>query len=156
MRMELVSKLGVRLPGGGLLEFGTTRDRALLELQRLEQLERFAEFGTAPTAFVRGTAWTGRVRLGDRWLEASAGPDGLLAEIRVARAIEAPWHAPTAVPVLYRGIDVFDRPIAEIEFLLDAMDPGAERDLRLTGVSGYALSATLTDPGRADPLTYAT
>ena len=58
----------------------------------------------------------------------------------------------TAVPVLYRGIDVFDHPIAEIEFLLDAMEPGigigTERDLRLTGLSGHALTATLVDPSR--------
>lgn len=152
VNIELVSKLGARLPqGGGLLEFGTTRDQAL---QRLEH------FGPTQTSFVRGSPWTARVRIGDRWIEAGAGAEGLLTEIRVVRAIEATWPEPTPIPVLYRGIDVFDHPMAEIEFLLNAMDPGTgtgvdigtgtgiERDLRLTGLSGYALSATLVDPSR--------
>jgi hypothetical protein len=140
MEIELVSKLGARLPrGGGLLEFGTTQEQALRRLERLPPVQ---------TGFVCGTAWTGRVRVGDCWIEASAGVDGLLSEIRVARAVEAPWHEASAVPVRYRGIDVFDHPIAEVQFLLDAMDPGTERDLRLTGVSGYAMSATLVDLSR--------
>jgi hypothetical protein len=141
MEIELVSKLGARLPrGGGLLEFGTTREQALRRLGRLRP--------PVDTGFVRGTAWTGRVLVGDRWIEASGGVDGLLGEIRIARASEAPGHEASAIPVRYRGIDVFDHSIAEVAFLLDAMDPGVERDLRLTGVSGYALSATLVDLSR--------
>jgi hypothetical protein len=160
VNIELVSKLGARLPqDGGLLKFGTTQDQALQQLER---------FGPTQTSSARAAPWTARVRIADRWIEAAAGPDALLTEIRVARAIDAPaWHEAPAIHtihVLYRGIDVFDHPMAEIEFLLDAMEPSAgtgpglgtsgststsrERDLRLTGLSGYALSATLVAPSR--------
>ena len=154
MRIELVSKLGARLPGDGApLQFGATEADAR---RRLE-----SQIGPAQTSFASGMSWAWRARIGDRWVEASAGGDGLLAEIRVARAmIEAEVDDAAGIPVLYRGIDVFEHTMAEIEFLLGAgAGAGANTgtstgvsDLRLTGVSsGYALSVTLLDLTRPQP-----
>ena len=143
MQIELVSELGARLPrGAGPLEFGATEADARRRLEGLVEPAR--------TSFARGTSWSWRARIGDRWVEASAGGDGLLGEIRVARAIEG--VAPAAddlarIPVVYRGIDLFEHTMAEVEFLLGAGAGagGGIRDLRLTGVSGHALSVTLVD-----------
>jgi hypothetical protein len=143
MEIELVSKLGARLPhGGGLLSFGTTE---------LEARRRLGGLLAEPerTSFGRGAAWGWRVAVGDRWIEASAGSDGLLGEIRVARAIEAARNGPAGMPVVYRGIDLFKLAIAEIEFLLGAVEDGIGGDLRLTGLSGYAECATLVDLSRS-------
>jgi hypothetical protein len=155
MRIELVSRLGARLPGdGGPLEFGATEADAR---RRLEGL-----VGPVRTPFAGGVPWGWRARIGDRWVEANAGGDGLLGEIRVARAmIGAAVQGAAGIAVVYRGIDVFEHTMAEIEFLLGAgmgagagANPGANSssgagsgvsDLRLTGVSGYALSVTLLD-----------
>jgi hypothetical protein len=141
MRIELVSKLGARLPGDGApLQFGATEADAR---RRLE-----SRIGPAQTSFACGVSWGWRARLGDRWVEAGSGGDGLLGEIRVARAmIEADADDAAGIPVMYRGIDVFEHTMAEIEFLLGASagTAGDIRDLRLTGVSGYALSVTLLD-----------
>ena len=137
MRIELVSELGARLPGdGGPLEFGGT------EAEVRRRLE--SPVGPAQTSFAYGVSWGWRARIGDRWVEASSGGDGLLGEIRVARAMIEDRAA--GIPVVYRGIDVFEHPMAEIEFLLGAGD--GIRDLRLTGVSGHALSVTLLDLSR--------
>jgi hypothetical protein len=137
MRIELVPKLGARLPGdGGPLEFGATEADAG---RRLESL-----IGPAQTSFACGVSWGWRARIGDRWVEAGAGGDGLLGEIRVARAMIG--DGVDGIPVVYRGIDVFEHTMAEIEFLLGA--GGGIRDLRLTGVSGYPLSVTLLDLSR--------
>jgi hypothetical protein len=135
MEIELVPEFGARLPRGALV-FGTTEDEArhLLEW-----------FGQPRKSFVRGIRWSWRVRIADRWVQASAGGDGLLGEIRVMRAIEYADGEPAGIPVIYRGIDVFQHRIAEIEFLLG---PGADPELRLTGMDGHAQSATLTDPTR--------
>jgi hypothetical protein len=135
MEIELVPEFGARLPRGALV-FGTTEDdaRHLLEW-----------FGQPQKSFVCGIRWSWRVRIADRWVAASAGGDGLLGEIRVMRAIEYADGEPAGIPVIYRGIDVFEHQIAEIEFLLG---PGAGPGLRLTGMDGYAQSATLTDPTR--------
>jgi len=38
--------------------------------------------------------------------------------------------------------------MAEVEFLLGAIEGGVSGDLRLTGTSAYALSATLVDLSR--------
>jgi hypothetical protein len=149
MKIELVSKLGARLPrGGGLLDFGAT------EANARHRLESLAE--PALTSFVPGVSWNWRVLIGDRWTEARAGADGLLGEIRVARAIVGGAAAVAGVEgvagtaVLYRGIDLFEHTMAEIEFLLGALEGGGGRvhDLRLTGKSGYAQSVTLTDLAR--------
>jgi hypothetical protein len=141
MRIELVSKLGARLPGDGApLQFGATEADAR---RRLE-----SRIGPAQTSFAGGVSWGWRARIGDRWIEAGSGGDGLLGEIRVARAmIEADADDAAGIPVMYRGIDVFEHTMAEIEFLLGASagTAGDIRDLRLTGVSGYALSVTLLD-----------
>jgi hypothetical protein len=145
MRIELVSKLGARLPGDGApLEFGATEADAR---RRLESLT-----GPAQTSFASGMSWGWRARIGDRWVEASSGGDGLLGEIRVARAmIEADADDAAGIPVVYRGIDVFEHTMAEIEFLLGTGAAGDIRELRLTGVSGYALSVTLLDLSRPRP-----
>ena len=151
MKIELVSKLGAWLPrGGGLLDFGAT------EANARHRLESSAE--PALTSFVPGVSWNWRVRIGDRWIEARAGADGRLGEIRVARSIEggadaaAGLEGAAATAVLYRGIDLFEHTMAEIEFLLGALEGGGEgggvHDLRLTGKSGYAQSVTLTNPAR--------
>lgn len=146
MQIELVSELGARLPRGtGLLEFGATEADARRRLEGLVEPAR--------TSFARGTSWSWRARIGDRWVEASAGGDGLLGEIRVARATEGVEPAANDVvgmariPVVYRGIDLFEHTMAEVEFLLGAGAGagGGVRDLRLTGVSGHALSVTLVD-----------
>jgi hypothetical protein len=142
MQIELVSELGARLPrGGGPLEFGATEADARRRLESLVEPAR--------TSFARGTSWSWRARIGDRWVEASAGGDGLLGEIRVARAIGDVADGVAGIPVVYRGIDLFEHTMAEIEFLLgaggDVGSGGGVRDLRLTGVSGYALSVTLVD-----------
>jgi hypothetical protein len=139
MRIELVSKLGARLPGDGApLQFGATEADAR---RRLE-----SRIGPAQTSFADGASWGWRARLGDRWIEAGSGGDGLLGEIRVARAmIEADADDAAGIPVVYRGIDVFEHTMAEIEFLLGAGAGNGVSDLRLTGVSGYALSVTLLD-----------
>lgn len=170
MEIGLVSELGARLPrGGGLLGFGATEADAR---RRLESLGRPA-LAVAP--FGRGGggggggggrgggSWGWRARVGDRWVEASAGGDGLLGEIRVARAIGVVVDdvvgvvgaagavvvdgaaGASGIPVLYRGIDLFDHSMAEVEFLLGATGGGGVRDLRLTGISGYAQSVTLLD-----------
>ena len=142
MEIELVSKLGARLPqGGGLLNFGATEQDAR---RRLEGLRT----EPARTAFLCGAAWGWRVRVGDRWIEASAGGDGLLGEIRVARAIEAAGDGAAGITLLYRGIDLFERTMTEVEFLLGAAEGGVGADLRLTGAAGYAQSATLVDLSR--------
>jgi hypothetical protein len=149
MRIELVSKLGARLPGDGApLEFGATEADAR---RRLESLT-----GPAQTSSASGMSWGWRARIGDRWVEASSGGDGLLGEIRVARVmIEADADDAAGIPVVYRGIDVFEHTMAEIEFLLGAGAvtgaAGDIRELRLTGVSGYALSVTLLDLSRPQP-----
>lgn len=149
MKIELVSKLGAWLPrGGGLLDFGAT------EANARHRLESFPE--PALTSFVPGVSWNWRVRIGDRWIEARAGADGLLGEIRVARSIEGGADAvagvEAATAVLYRGIDLFEHTMAEIEFLLGALEGGGAgggvHDLRLTGKSGYAQSVTLTNQAR--------
>ena len=132
VEIELVPEFGARLPSGALL-FGTTEAEArhLLEW-----------FGQPQKSFVCGTAWSWRVRIADRWVQAGAGGDGLLGEIRVMRAIEYAEGEPAGIPVRYRGVDVFEHPVAEIEFLLGSI---RRPELRLTGVNGYAQSATLTD-----------
>lgn len=132
VEIELVPEFGARLPSGALL-FGTTEAEArhLLEW-----------FGQPQKSFVCGTAWSWRVRIADRWVQAGAGGDGLLGEIRVMRAIEYAEGEPAGIPVTYRGVDVFERSVAEIEFLLGA---ARRPELRLTGANGYAQSATLTD-----------
>ena len=145
MRIELVSKLGARLPGDGApLQFGATEADAR---RRLE-----SRIGPVRTSFAGGVSWGWRARIGDRWVEAGSGGDGLLGEIRVARAmIEADADDADdadGIPVVYRGIDVFEHTMAEVEFLLGAGAAGDVRDLRLTGVSGYALSVTLLDLSR--------
>jgi hypothetical protein len=137
MEIELVPEFGARLPRTALV-FGTTEDDALHLLEW---------FGRPQKSLVRGGAWSWRVLIADRWVQASAGGDGLLGEIRVMRAIEHAAGAAAGIPVLYRGIDVFEHPMAEIEFLLGA-GAGNRPDLRLTGVGGYAQSATLSDPTR--------
>jgi hypothetical protein len=141
-RIELVSELGARLPGdGGPLEFGATEADAR---RRLESRGR-----AVPTSFACGASWGWRTRIGDRWVEVNAGGDGLLGEIRVARAmIEAADEGAAGMPVVYRGIDVFEHSMAEIEFLLGVGAGDGVRDLRLTGMSGYPLSVTLLDPTR--------
>jgi hypothetical protein len=143
MQIELVPEFGARLPRTALV-FGTTEDEVCHLLEW---------FGTPQKSFVCGVAWSRRVRIGDRWVQASAGGDGLLGEIRIMRAIGYAEGAAAGIPVLYRGIDVFEHPIAEVEFLFGA-SAGNHSDLRLTGVGGYAQSATLTDPTR--PATSAT
>ena len=132
MEIELVPELGARLPAGVLLFGATEADaRHLLEC-----------FGQPQRPFVRGSAWGWRVRVADRWVQAAAGGDGLLGEIRIMRAIAPADGEPAGIPVTYRGIDVFEHPVAETEFLLGSV---RRPDLRLTGVNGYAESATLTD-----------
>lgn len=153
MKIELVSKLGAWLPrGGGLLDFGAT------EANARHRLELLAE--PALTSFVSGVSWNWRVRIGDRWIEARAGSDGLLGEIRVARAIEGGADGvdglagAAGIAVMYRGIDLFEHTMAEIEFLLGAVDGGGSggvHDLRLTGISGYAQSVTLANLTRPHP-----
>ena len=141
MEIELVSRLGARLPeGAGLLGFGATEQDARRCLE---------SFGvTARASFGYGAAWGWRVRVGDRWIEAGAGGDGLLGEIRVARAIEATGDDAAGIALRYRGIDLFAHTMAEVEFLLGAAAGGLDGDLRLTGTSAYALSATLVDLSR--------
>lgn len=135
VEIELVPEFGARLPSGALL-FGTTEAEArhLLEW-----------FGQPQKSFMCGTAWSWRVRIADRWVQVEAGGDGLLGEIRVMRAIEYVTGEPAGIPVTYRGVDVFEYSVAEIEFLLG---PARHPELRLTGVNGYAQSATLTDLSR--------
>jgi len=141
MEIELVSKLGARLPeGAGLLGFGTTEQDARRRLQPFGEPAR--------TLFACGAAWGWRVRVGDRWIEAGAGDDGLLGEIRVARAIETAGNDVAGIALRYRGIDLFEHTMAEVEFLLGAAEGGVGGDLRLTGTSAYALSATLVDLSR--------
>jgi hypothetical protein len=148
MAIELVPELGARLPRGVLL-FGATEGdtRHLLEW-----------FGQPQKSFVCGVAWSWRVLIADRWVQAGAGGDGLLGEIRVMRAIEYADGKAAGIPVIYRGIDVFAHSVAEIEFLLGADRQADHRvpdnrvpDLRLTGLNGYAQSATLTDLSRPTP-----
>jgi len=137
MEIELVPRLGARLPrGGGLLDFGATEEDAR---RRLES------FGPTQSSFTCGESWNWRVRVGDRWVEAGAGADGLLGEIRVVRAIETGWGEPTGIAVVYRGIDVFAHTMAEVEFLIGATEPGGSPGLRLIGTAAYAQSATLVD-----------
>jgi len=138
MEIELVPTLGARLPrGGGLLVFGTTE---------ADTRHRLDCFGQPQPSFARGAAWNWRVRIGDRWVQAGAGEDGLLGEIRVMRSIEYDQGEPTGIPVVYRGIDVFEHTMAEVEFLLGASQ-GGHPELRLTSMpgAGYAQSAALTD-----------
>jgi hypothetical protein len=132
MAIELVPESGARLLGKALL-FGTTEAEAHHLLER---------FGHTYKPFLCGAAWSWRVRIADRWIQASAGGDGLLGEILVMRAIEYTSGEPAGIPVTYRGIDVFEHSVAEIEFLLGAAQ---QPELRLTGMNGYADSATLTD-----------
>jgi hypothetical protein len=141
VEIELVPEFGARLPSGVLLFGATEADaRHLLEW-----------FGQPQKSFVCGVAWSWRVRIADRWVQAGAGGDALLGEVRVMRAIEHTEGEPAGIPVTYRGVDVFERSVAEIEFLLGTV---RRPELRLTGVNGYAQSATLTDltrpatPGR--------
>ena len=144
MKIELVSELGARLPrGGGLLDFGATEADAR---RRLESLGP-----PMPASFAPGGSWSWRARVGNRWIEASAGGDGLLGEIRVARAIEAAAGGADGIPVAYRGIDLFEHTMAEVEFLLGAAGAAGVHDLRLTGISGYAQSVTLLDLTRLHP-----
>ena len=138
MAIELVPELGARLPRGVLL-FGATEGDAHHLL---------GWFGQPQKSFACGVPWSWRVRIADRWVQADAGDDGLLGEIRVMRAMESADGAPAGIPVTYRGIDVFERSVAEIEFLLGT---SPRTDLRLTGVDGYAQSATLTDLRRPTP-----
>lgn len=144
MEIELVPEFGARLPGGALV-FGAT------EAEARHLLEWSGQPPEPPRkAFAFGAAWSWRARVADRWVHASAGGDGLLGEIRVMRAAERADDEAAAVPgipVRYRGIDVFALPITEVEFLLGP-NPSSGRQLRLTGVGGYAQSATLTDPTR--------
>ena len=146
MQIELVSNLGARLPkGDGPLRFGAT------EADARQRLEAESPADPPQTSRVRSGPWTWRARIGNRWIEASAGGDGLLGEIRVARAIEPITNTMIEIPVIYRGIDVFRHTMAEVEFLLGATTTSVAttiRDLRLTGPSGYALSVTLIDPTR--------
>ena len=137
MEIELVPKLGARLPrDGGLLVFGATEADAR---HRLEYL------GQPLTSFGSGSAWSWRVRVGDRWVEASAGADGLLGQIRITRSIEHDADGASGIPVVYRGIDVFEHTMAEVGFLLGA-SPDGHPGLRLTGMpgAGRAECATLT------------
>ena len=171
MKIELVSKLGARLPeDGGQLEFGATQADTRRQLERVGESPAastststsagvpaavaapalaWAPASVVSAAFGSGlppAAWNWRTRVGDRWIEASSGGDGLLGEIRIARAIGA-----AGIPVMYRGIDLFGHTMAEIEFLLSTTEGGSIHDLRLTGISGYAQSATLTDLTRPNP-----
>lgn len=141
MEIELVPKLGAQLPrGGGLLVFGATEADAR---HRLEY------FGQPRSSFVCGSAWGWRVRIGDRWVGAAAGADGLLGEIRVTRSIDYDAAGPSGIPVVYRGIDVFEHTMAEVDFLLGA-SPDGHLGLRLAGLPGarHAEAATLTDLSR--------
>ena len=141
MEIELVPDLGARLPRGGQpLAFGATEPGAR---HRLEW------FGEVRPSFVCGATWNWRVRIGDRWVQASGGGDGLLDEIRIMRAIEYGPGEAAGIPVVYRGIDVFEHTMAEVEFLLGAT-PVGHPELRLTGVPGtaHAQAATLTDLSR--------
>jgi hypothetical protein len=140
MEIELVPEIGARLPRGTLV-FGAT------EANTCHLLE---SFGQPQKSFACGTGWSWRVRIADRWVQAGAGDDGLLGEIRVMRALGYDADEPPGIPVTYRGIDVFELPVAEIEFLLGA-GGGRLPELRLTGVDGYAQSATFTDS--KDPTT---
>ncbi|HET9170339.1 MAG TPA: hypothetical protein VFN97_12925 [Actinospica sp.] len=135
MEIELVPEFGARLPGGALL-FGAAEADARHLLECLGQPSK---------PFVCGTAWAWRVQIADRWVQAEAGGDGLLGVIRIMRAIEYAAGAAAGIPVTYRGVDVFEFTVAELEFLLG---PGSRPDLRLTGVHGYAEMATLTDLSR--------
>lgn len=134
MEIELVPEFGARLPRGPLV-FGATEADARHTLEW---------YGQAQKSFVCGLAWSWRVRIADRWVQASAGGDGLLGEIRVMRAIEYTAGEQAGIPVMYRGIDVFEHRITEIEYVLGA-GTGSHHALRLTGMTGYAESATLTD-----------
>lgn len=139
MEIELVPELGARLPRGTLV-FGAT------EADTCHLLE---SFGQPQKSFACGAGWSWRVRIADRWVQAGAGGDGLLGEIRVMRAIGYDAGEPAGIPVTCRGIDVFEHTVAEIEFLLGT--GGRLPELRLTGVGGYTQSATLTDS--KDPTT---
>ena len=135
MEIELVPEVGARLPHGPLLFGATEADaRHLLECS-----------GVPQRPFVCGAAWAWRVQIADRWVQAEAGGDGLLGEIRIMRAIEYAAGAVAGIPVTYRGVDVFEFSVAEIEFLLG---PSSRPELRLTGVNGYAQAATLSDLSR--------
>jgi hypothetical protein len=122
MEIELVPEFGARIARAPLA-FGTTEEQACRLLGR---------FGHPQRSFACGAAWSWRVRIADRWVQASAGGDGRLGEIRVMRAIENAADERAAderagIPVTYRGIDVFEHPIAQLDFLFGAGAGAAPR-----------------------------